>query len=123
MGCGGGDVAGRGRLQWPVVSVGSLSAGGAGKTPVVIALAELLREQGWACGCAVAGIWARGEAAWSGSIRTAQDAARRFGDEPVLMAQRLGVAGVGGGRAVCGGTRRAEADARMPVRRGRASAG
>ena len=29
-------------LQWPVVSVGSLSAGGAGKTPVVMALARLL---------------------------------------------------------------------------------
>ena len=26
-------------LKWPVVSVGSVSAGGAGKTPVVIALA------------------------------------------------------------------------------------
>ena len=35
------------RLEWPVVSVGSLSAGGAGKTPVTIALAELLRERGW----------------------------------------------------------------------------
>ena len=34
-------------LRWPVVSVGSLSAGGAGKTPVVIALAKLLREGGW----------------------------------------------------------------------------
>ncbi len=42
--------AGLGRtrtLEWPVVSVGSLSAGGAGKTPVVIALAKLLREGGW----------------------------------------------------------------------------
>ena len=36
------------RLQWPVVSVGSLSAGGAGKTPVVLALAGLLRERGFA---------------------------------------------------------------------------
>ena len=35
------------RLRWPVVSVGSLSAGGAGKTPVVIALARLLKESGW----------------------------------------------------------------------------
>ena len=34
-------------LTWPVVSVGSLSAGGAGKTPVVIALAKLLRDGGW----------------------------------------------------------------------------
>ena len=48
------------RLQWPVISVGSLSAGGAGKTPVVIALAELLRERGVGCRCAVAGVWADG---------------------------------------------------------------
>jgi len=34
------------RLAWPVVSVGSISAGGAGKTPVVIALARLLRKHG-----------------------------------------------------------------------------
>jgi len=30
------------RLRWPVVSVGSLSAGGAGKTPLVMALANAL---------------------------------------------------------------------------------
>jgi tetraacyldisaccharide 4'-kinase len=35
------------KLAWPVVSVGSLSAGGAGKTPVVIALATILRDSGW----------------------------------------------------------------------------
>ena len=34
------------RLQQPVVSVGSLSAGGAGKTPFVIALGEALRRYG-----------------------------------------------------------------------------
>ena len=34
------------RLGWPVVSVGSLSAGGAGKTPVVMMLAELLGRHG-----------------------------------------------------------------------------
>jgi tetraacyldisaccharide 4'-kinase len=34
------------RLKWPVVSVGSLSAGGAGKTPLVIALANALGARG-----------------------------------------------------------------------------
>ena len=34
------------RLRWPVVSVGNLSAGGAGKTPLVIALAKALAARG-----------------------------------------------------------------------------
>ncbi|MGB7549521.1 MAG: tetraacyldisaccharide 4'-kinase, partial [Terracidiphilus sp.] len=35
------------RLRWPVVSVGNLSTGGAGKTPLTIALAKLLIENGF----------------------------------------------------------------------------
>ena len=35
------------RLERPVVSVGSISAGGAGKTPVVIALAKMLKAREW----------------------------------------------------------------------------
>ena len=34
------------RLRFPVVSVGSLSAGGAGKTPLTIALAKALDRRG-----------------------------------------------------------------------------
>src|SRR5208283_3792166 len=34
------------RLERPVVSVGNLSVGGAGKTPFVIALGELLKARG-----------------------------------------------------------------------------
>ena len=78
------------RLEWPVVSVGSLSAGGAGKTPVVIALAGLLRERGWAVDVLSRGYGRNG----SGVERvdtSAEGAAARFGDEPVAMAQRLGV--------------------------------
>ena len=78
------------RLQWSVVSVGSLSAGGAGKTPVVIALAELLRERGWAVDVLSRGYRRHGK----GVERVdpeANGAARRFGDEPVLLARRLGV--------------------------------
>jgi tetraacyldisaccharide 4'-kinase len=78
------------RLVWPVISVGSLSAGGAGKTPVVIALAELLREHGWDVDVLSRGYGRAG----SGVERVdldAVDAARRFGDEPVVIAQRAGV--------------------------------
>ena len=34
------------KLQGPVISVGSISAGGAGKTPFLIMLGELLKQRG-----------------------------------------------------------------------------
>jgi tetraacyldisaccharide 4'-kinase len=78
------------KLRRPVVSVGSLSAGGAGKTPVVIVLAELLRG----CGFAV-DVLSRGYGREGAGVErvdpNAADAARRFGDEPVVIAQRTGV--------------------------------
>jgi len=78
------------KLKWPVVSVGSLSAGGAGKTPVVIALAEMLRDRGWAVDVLSRGYGREGRGVER--VNPAADrAARRFGDEPVLLAQRLGV--------------------------------
>ena len=77
------------RLSWPVISVGSLSAGGAGKTPVVLALAKLLGERGWS-----PNILSRGYARAGGGVALVDlklaDAARQFGDEPVLLAQRAG---------------------------------
>ena len=76
------------RLKWPVVSVGSLSAGGAGKTPVVMALAELLRQDAWNVD-----VLSRGYGRDGTSVERvdpeAEEAARRFGDEPVMMARRL----------------------------------
>jgi len=92
------------RLAWPVVSVGSLSAGGAGKTPVVIALARLLKERGWdvdvlsrGYGRAGRGVERVGATSEKQVLRSAQDdnaslEAGRFGDEPVLIAARAGVA-------------------------------
>jgi tetraacyldisaccharide 4'-kinase len=74
-------------LGWPVVSVGSLSAGGAGKTPVVIALAKLLRERGWHVDVLSRGYGRAGV----GVERVTDDGARRFGDEPVLIARTAGV--------------------------------
>ncbi len=35
------------RLRWPVISIGNLSVGGAGKTPLVICLARLLEREGF----------------------------------------------------------------------------
>jgi len=79
------------RLQWPVISVGSLSAGGAGKTPVVIALAELLHRQGWSVDVLSRGYGRTGVGVERVDLAVA-DAARRFGDEPVVIAQRCAAA-------------------------------
>lgn len=77
-------------LQLPVISIGSLSAGGAGKTPVVIALAKLLREGGWAVN-----VLSRGYGREARGVEQVQPgldrAAQRFGDEPVLIAQQTDV--------------------------------
>jgi tetraacyldisaccharide 4'-kinase len=90
------------RLRWPVVSVGSLSAGGAGKTPVVIALAKLLRDGGWTVDVLSRGYGREGHGAER--VRAELDgAARRFGDEPVLIAEQTGVpVWVGADRYVAG---------------------
>jgi tetraacyldisaccharide 4'-kinase len=78
------------KLKWPVVSVGSLSAGGAGKTPVVIALAELLRGSGWNVDVLSRGYGRSGSGVERVDSYTAE-AALRFGDEPVVIAQRARV--------------------------------
>ena len=78
------------RLAWPVVSVGSVSAGGAGKTPVVIALAKLLGERGRRVD-----VLSRGSGRVGREVDRVdlgrEDAARVFGDEPVLIARAAGV--------------------------------
>lgn len=77
-------------LGAPVVSVGSLSAGGAGKTPLVIALAKLLGERGWAVDVLSRGYGRSGRGV-ERVTPEAPDAAQRFGDEPTLIAERTGV--------------------------------
>ncbi len=71
-------------LAWPVISIGNLSVGGAGKTPVAIALANLLG----ACGVH-ADVLSRGYGRRSPQPVERVDPdgdANRFGDEPVLIA-------------------------------------
>lgn len=75
-------------LENPVISVGSVSAGGAGKTPVVLMLATMLRHRGYAVR-----ILTRGYKRSSRGVARVEpfDDARWHGDEPVLLAQRSGV--------------------------------
>ena len=71
------------RLQWPVVSVGNLSVGGAGKTPVVIRLAQLLRDAGVSVD-----VLSRGYGRDSDEVRHVDPngLASHYGDEPLLIA-------------------------------------
>jgi tetraacyldisaccharide 4'-kinase len=77
-------------LQWPVVSVGSISAGGAGKTPVVIALAKMLRARGWDVDVLSRGYGRGGHGVELVAAR-GEHAAERYGDEPVGIARATGV--------------------------------
>src|SRR3954469_1211694 len=71
-------------LQWPVISVGSIVAGGAGKTPLVIRLAQLLSAQGYSVD-----VLSRGYGRSAGSVErvSSKGSARQFGDEPILIAR------------------------------------
>jgi tetraacyldisaccharide 4'-kinase len=77
-------------LEQPVVSVGNLSVGGSGKTPFVIALGELLKVRGIRFDVLSRGYGRQTRGALvvepDGNARAAD-----FGDEPLLIARRLGV--------------------------------
>lgn len=76
------------RLDVPVVVVGNLIAGGAGKTPTTLALIDLLRRHGWQ-----PGIVSRGHGRSStGIVHVQPDTpATQGGDEPVLLRLRSNV--------------------------------
>ena len=76
------------RLPWPVISVGNLSTGGSGKTPMVIALAQLLTARGFRVD-----VLSRGYGRRSGvPLRVdCSGTAEEFGDEPLLIARETGV--------------------------------
>jgi tetraacyldisaccharide 4'-kinase len=76
------------RLRFPVVSIGSLSAGGSGKTPLTIALAQALTRRGISVDALSRGYGRQSQAA----LRVNPDgAAEDFGDEPLLIARDSGV--------------------------------
>lgn len=76
-------------LPVPVVVVGNISVGGTGKTPFVIWLVERLRHWGWRPGIVSRGYGGRApEYPWP---VTAGSEAAHCGDEPLLLARRLGV--------------------------------
>lgn len=67
------------RLHRPVISVGNIAIGGAGKTPAVIAICRFLEQRGLR-----AAVLTRGYGATGTGVVDALDA-DKFGDEPVLI--------------------------------------
>lgn len=87
------------RLPVPVVIVGNITVGGAGKTPLTCALADALRERGWH-----PGVVSRG---YGGSARTTQvvagdDDPRVVGDEPLIFAAMGLPVSIGSDRVAAG---------------------
>ena len=71
----------------PVIVVGNLVAGGSGKTPLVIWIAEHLKKKGWSPGIVSRGYGARITIPRAATI--ADDAAE-VGDEPIVLSRRSG---------------------------------
>ncbi len=76
------------RLPVRVIVVGNLVAGGAGKTPTVLALVAMLRAKGYAPGVVSRGYGGRQHGVMAVEPRTP---ARLCGDEPLLLRRRAGV--------------------------------
>jgi tetraacyldisaccharide 4'-kinase len=76
------------RLRGPVISIGNLSVGGSGKTPLAIRLAQLLVERGIAVDVLSRGYGRRSKAVERVAVG---GSAEEFGDEPLLIAQAAGV--------------------------------
>jgi tetraacyldisaccharide 4'-kinase len=73
------------RAPVPVVVIGNLIVGGAGKTPTVIALVQALRQRGW-----TPGVISRGYGSHADHAREVGDQAlaAECGDEPLLIRRR-----------------------------------
>ncbi len=74
------------KFNVPVIVVGNITVGGTGKTPLVIWLAQLLRQQGYQ-----PGIVSRGYKAQQTQfpyLVQANDTATKVGDEPLLIARQ-----------------------------------
>lgn len=77
------------KLSVPVIVIGNITAGGSGKTPMVIWLVNYLKEKGFKPGIISRGYG--GKRKVEPMFVTAHANAQASGDEPLLMAQHTGV--------------------------------
>jgi len=95
-----GGVRERARLPVPVVVVGNVLVGGAGKTPTALAVVALLAGSGYRPGIVSRGYGRRDD---SVALVGPDSATDRVGDEPLLLRRRSGVpVAVGADRAAAG---------------------
>ncbi len=76
------------RVPVPVIVVGNITIGGTGKTPLVIWLANFLRQAGYRPGIVTRGYRGKSQA-WPVAV-TAQTPVEQVGDEAVLLARHGG---------------------------------
>lgn len=74
------------QLDVPVIVVGNITVGGTGKTPLVIRLAQLLKEHGYHPGIVSRGYGGNAQS-WPRPVTPLSDP-HEVGDEPVLLARR-----------------------------------
>ncbi|MEW6052046.1 MAG: tetraacyldisaccharide 4'-kinase [Candidatus Zixiibacteriota bacterium] len=78
------------KVSVPVLSVGNISVGGTGKTPLVAFIARQLSERGWRVGIAASGYGRRGKQTVCGYGKQLVGlSADEIGDEVKLLAQML----------------------------------
>lgn len=100
-------LKGQNRLPYPVISIGNITVGGTGKTPATIAIAEEAKKRGFypviltrgykgkakgPCFVSAPSVERQASSVENHKVdaqRTTHNASRFFGDEPVLMAERL----------------------------------
>jgi tetraacyldisaccharide-1-P 4'-kinase len=105
------------RLRFPVVSIGNLSTGGSGKTPLTIALTRLLVRRGIRVDVLSRGYGRQGQ--WIDRVDE-NGCAEDFGDEPLLIARATGVPVYVASQRYDAGLQaeadaKAEAEARLPA--------
>ncbi len=74
------------RLHRPVISIGNIAMGGAGKTPAVIAVCRALSSKGLRVAVLSRG-YGRGDPSYSGLVTSSDPV--KFGDEPVLIRRSI----------------------------------
>ena len=74
------------KLHRPVISIGNIAAGGAGKTPAVIAVSRALVARGLRVAVLTRG-YGRGDKSYAGPVTSSDP--DKFGDEPVLIRRSI----------------------------------